>query len=349
MKWSVVVLIIFGLMAALAAAILIGTWRATSADSQNGKLSADTQVILANASLPAMSVVTSKDIIEKTIPKANLAEGYLSNPVQAIGNVLAVSVVEGQVLTKSCFVTDGSLPQLAAAIPRGMRAISIMLSNRAITGGLLYPGCVVDILASFRLPSKDRRRGQAISTTLLQGIHVLAVENVSVVSNEKDKKEYMNSKDRSGKKLMLTLMVNPEQAEALQLAREYGSVSVAMRNPLDRHLIDSDTTVLSGGQLAKFGSILAPAVLTAQQKEDLLEEGREPKKEDENKDFAGEQVPRWGVIVKRKPKEEDENEDFAGEQAPRWGVVVIRGQDVRTHQLDMPGNSINSRTGTKSW
>ena len=73
---------------------------------------------------------------------------------------------------------------MAAAIPHGMRAISIMFPNHAITGGLLYPGSIVDILASFRLPSKDRVRGKAISTTLLQGIQVLAVENISILMKD---------------------------------------------------------------------------------------------------------------------------------------------------------------------
>jgi pilus assembly protein CpaB len=302
-------------IAALATAILIGALRADPADSQGGKSSGDMQVILANTPLPAMSVITLRDIIEKAVPKNTLPEGYFTNSVQAVGKVLAVSVVEGQVLTKSCFVTEGSLSQLAAAIPPGMRAMSVMLSNRAITGGLLYPGCVVDILASFKLPSRDSSKGQAVSATLLQGIQVLAVENVSVVSSEKDKKAYMDSKNKSGKKLMVTLMVTPRQAEALQLAREYGSVSVSMRNPLDRFPIDEDTTVLSEGQLARFGSVLTPSVLTSKQKRDLLEKTRRPEKE---------------------YKKEYKNSDFAGKQAPQWGVMVIRGQDVRIHQLDIP-------------
>jgi pilus assembly protein CpaB len=304
MKWSILVLIVLGLLAAFSTAILIGSLRASPSGSSGKSSASDIEVALFTTSLPAMSVITSKHITISMASKKDLPDGYISEPVQIIGRILATPVVEGQILTKSCFVAKGSAAQLAAAIPYGMRAISIVVSNNSITGGLLYPGSVVDILASFRLSSKDRGKGQAISTTLLQGIQVLAVDNISVVSKRDDKKDSTRKASYSGNRTMrVTLMVNPRQAEALQLAQEYGRVSVAMRNPLDRNPVDSDTTVLSEGQLAKYGSMMTPAVLTSQQKIDFLEK----------------------IGRKEQPKE----------QSPRWGVTVIRGRDVQVQELDI--------------
>ncbi len=329
MKWSVIVLIVLGLLAAIATSILVATFRAAPSGSSAKGSSSNVEVILANTSLPAMTVITSKHIAVNTVSEEALPDGYFSNPVQVIGRVLATSVVEGQVFTKSCLVTDGSAAQLAAAIPHGMRAVSVMLSNQAITGGMLYPGSVVDILASFRLPSRDRSKGQAISTTLLQGIQVIVVDDISIVSRQDDKKSHENTRkyNNGNQKLMVTLMVNPRQAEALQLAREYGSVSVTMRNPLDRYPVDSDTTVLSEGQLAKFGSVMTPAVLTAQQRMDFLEEVRDSAEEIEG---DGKEEARHPIRERR------------AKSSQQWGVTVIRGRDVQMQQLDTPKQSVTS-------
>jgi len=329
MKWSVIVLIVLGLLAAFATSILVASFR-TAPSGSSAKGSSNVEVILANTSLPAMTVITSKHIAVNTVSEEALPDGYFSNPVQVLGRVLAVSVVEGQVLAKSCLVTDGSAAQLAAAIPHGMRAVSVMLSNRSISGGMLYPGSVVDILASFRLPSRDRSKGQAISTTLLQGIQVIAVDDRTIVSIQDDKKGPENTRkyNNGNQKMMVTLMVNPRQAEALQLAREYGSVSVTMRNPLDRYPVDSDTTVLSEGQLAKFGSVMTPAVLTPQQRMDFLEfEVRD----------SSEEIGEDGKEAARRPIRERRTES-----SQQWGVTVIRGKDVQLQQLDTSRQSITS-------
>ncbi|MHC4638241.1 MAG: Flp pilus assembly protein CpaB [Planctomycetota bacterium] len=320
MKWSIIILIVLGLLAAFATAVLVGVLQIKPTGSANGKLSSEVEIILTKTALPAMSVINSEDIITKTVPRAELTKGYCSNPAQVIGRVLAVSVVKDQVLTTSCFVSQGSLPQLAAAIPHGMRAISVILPNNTITGGLLYPGCIVDILASFRLPSRDRSKGQALSATLLQGIQILAVENVSVVSQKNDEQaSTKKGANNAAKKLTVTLMVNPRQAEALQLAREYGKLSVVMRNPLDRKTTDSDATILSEGQLAKFGDLLNPESLTEPEKDNLLDEiDNSMAEEDTGPVFMG--------VSKRKRE---------AKKAPRWGVTVIRGSDVQLQELDI--------------
>jgi len=180
----------------------------------------------------------------------------------------------------------------------------------------------VDVLASFKLSSRDQSKGQALSTTLLQGIQVLAVDNVSVVSKKDDRKDSTRKANYSGnRKIMVTLMVNPRQAEALQLAQEYGKISVAMRNPLDRNPVDGDTTVLSEGQLAKYGSMMTPAVLTSQRKTDFLEK-------------IGSSTRNVEKIVKDTKISSKAKEQPKG-RSPRWGVTVIRGRDVQVQELDI--------------
>ena len=248
-------------------------------------------------------------------------------------------MVEGQVLTESCFVTEGSGAQLAAALPHGMRAVSITLSGRAVSGGLLYPGCVVDVLASFSLPSVDRDRGQAISTTLLHGIQVLAVEDATIVSKRDDKKKSTLKGNRtSSGRVTIALMVDPRQAEALQLARDYGKISLAMRNPLDRYPVDIDATVLSEGRLAKLGSLMTPAVLASQQQGDT-EDSSEAAEEDRRRLLAAAGIDTYGQKEATRKAKRVEAEFATGKDqtrtSPQWGVTVIRGRDVVEQELDI--------------
>jgi len=304
MKWAIAALIILGVLAALFAGILVSALRFNSPASTNSSIDAD--VVLVTKSLPAMSVVTSSHVRKDTASKDKLPEGYLSSPAQAVGRVLAVPVVEGQVLTHYCFVTEGTAAQVAASLPDGMRAFSVALSGSAITGGLLYPGCVVDVLATFNLPRSER--GEAVSTTLLRGIQVLAVQNVSVVSQVSDadgKLSAVPTRTATGHQTV-TLMVDSKQAEALQLAVAYGKISLAMRNPLDKSPVDTEATVLSQGRLAKLGSALNPSDLAAQGEKDQLTE---------------DPLETNAALPAKKPS---------------WSMTVIRGREVKEQDLDIP-------------
>jgi pilus assembly protein CpaC len=259
MKWTIVILVVFGVISAIATTILVNVLR----HNTSGDLSSEIEVLVASRSIPAMSIITSSHINKNKIARKFLPEGYLTDPSQAIGRVLSKPIVENQVLTKYCFITDSGGAQLASSLPQGMRAVSVPVSSHSVMGGLLYPGCIVDVLATFPLTYTEHETGQAISTTLLQGIQVLAVQDVSVVSKPEPEKGALDTrKGTSYGALTVTLMVNSKQAEALQLASENGHIMLAMRNPFDKQSIDPAATVLSEGQLAKLGSNLPATVLS---------------------------------------------------------------------------------------
>jgi Flp pilus assembly protein CpaB len=197
----------------------------------------------------------------------------------------------------------------------------------------------VDILASFKLPSQQRAKGQALSTTLLQGIQVLAVDDITVVSNEEQKQGAIGD-NTSGKKLMVTFMVDPKQAEALQLAREYGSVSVAMRNPLDQYVFSSEATLLSEGQLAKFSSLMTPAALAAEQRKTPASRMR---------NIDGRITDTEGGDGETEAGLEGEEDYYAEDvdQTSTWDITVIRGKDVKVQEMEMPGQEEEAAEGNE--
>ncbi|MHC4741903.1 MAG: Flp pilus assembly protein CpaB [Planctomycetota bacterium] len=335
MKWSVTILITLGLLAGLSAAILVKFMRSDGTDDTV----AETQVVLVSEDLSPMTILKSSHLTVKSVAKNKLPEGCLTDPVQAVGKILAVPVVKEQMLTESCFVKDGSRAQVAAMLPEGMRAVSLSLSSSSISGGLLYPGCVVDVLASFRLSSSSER-GQALSTTLLRSIQVLAVEGDSVVS-QKEEGEKKPTTARAGQnKLTVTLMVDPRQAEALQLASGQGTISLALRNPLDTTPVDTEAMVLSQGRLAELGSAMAAAVITDETNNGNVEGNEAP----ENETIFGSAMSTGsdGGTAAAKPASQKNVREAVNKGKLSWPVKIIRGTKVQQQDLDLPEVKISA-------
>jgi hypothetical protein len=176
---------------------------------------------------------------------------------------------------------------------------------------------------------------------MLRGIQVLAVSGDSVISNP-DEEEGGSKKRTNSRGTLVTLMVDPKQAEALQLAVENGSISLSLRNPLDRNEFELEGTVLSQGRLAHFGSMLTPTVSPAVPNEQRLSE--QPLSNDNPQDptqaynIFGTNVP------VQQPKSEGKNQT---REYPRWGITVIRGQQTKVEELDVSGNEADGTTAKK--
>ncbi|MHC4758893.1 MAG: Flp pilus assembly protein CpaB, partial [Planctomycetota bacterium] len=211
-----------------------------------------------------------------------------------------------------------------------MRAVSVMLPKEAVSGGLLYPGCVVDVIASFRLSGAYKDKGQAISTTLLHAVQVLAVDKKTIVSKQENLPK-STTPQRSSGRITVTLMVDPKQAEALQLAIRHGTISLAMRNPLDKYAVDIDPTVLSEGRLARLGSMLDSTVAVSQNEGDLaamlaMIDPNDPNYEqmmtNTSDVYSQGQQQAFGGFFSETP------------QSSNWLVTVIRGAEVKEEEIE---------------
>ena len=334
MKWGIIILVVLGVVAAACAALLVGAIGGGSSAAAKGPTGIE--VAVAKRSLPAMTVITLDYVAKQAVPKNDLpqGQGLLANPARVIGRILAVPVVEGQVLTESCFISDGAGAQLVAAIPDGMRAVTLNLNSRAVPDALfLYPGSVVDVLFSFKLSS--RSVGEAGSLTILSGIQVLAVDGESVVSNPEQEAKAKMRPASSG--LQVTLLVDQKQAEALQVLADNGNISLTIRNPLDKSVGDMQATVLSQGQLARLSSLLTAKGVAAPQKERAMQDwlaAQLLRPKDPNGQADGNDTS----ITPMPAPQPQSSEEYQAPKRPRWGVEVIRGRETKTEEFDAPGS-----------
>ena len=356
MKLGIIILVVLGLIAAACAALLVGvlgTGSSTRVEAASG-----IEVAVAKRSLPAVTVITLEHVAKQAVGKNDLpqGQGLLANPTRVIGRILAVPVVEGQVLTESCFVSDGMGAQLAAAIPEGMRAVTLSLSSRALPDALLlYPGSVVDVLFSFKFSGRDIK-GEAGCLTILSGIQVLVVQGDSVVANP-EQEGAAKTRRSGGGGLQVTLLVDPKQAEALQVLADNGNISLTIRNPLDKTKGDMQTMVLSQGQLARLSSLLTAEGVAAPQRERELQDwlasqvlgAKDPNQAKQpNPAKPTEGGKGGGVFGPIAPAAQPPFEEQSPSRPnPQWQIEVIRGSVKETKEFEVQASDNSGQNGEK--
>jgi pilus assembly protein CpaB len=258
MRVAVMVLIVLGLVAAGAAAMLV---RALKSEVPNKDGVARVSVLVADVNLPARTRLTRQHVMVEQVPQGSLPQGYLSDQTQAVGKVLKVPVIKGQPLTLAHLIAKDSIDDL---LRPGMLAFPAPLPRRSTSTDLLYPGCIVDVFATF--PLRSSSKGEAVVTPLLQNIQILAVEDNTVIppANEKEGTEAAARKRTasSSMNVMVTLEVTARQAAALQLVLEQGTLGLAMRNPNDKSINPMEPMIVKEGQLTSASQTLDPQTLT---------------------------------------------------------------------------------------
>jgi pilus assembly protein CpaB len=250
MRWTILGLLFVGIIAAAAAALLAVAIQAkgnTGTHVDPGSEQVD--VLIASQDLSAMTQVEAEMLKVTKVARSHLPEKSYSVASEVIGQILIGDIKQGQMLSEKLFANADSNLKVVQALKPGERAMAVMLTSESGIEDLLYPGCVVDVVASIRVPRDDGDGGtidQYISTTPIKAVQVLAVGKRSII----DRDGGQNSGGGDSKRgRMVTLKVNSDEAQALQLAATQGQISVALRNPLDKGTEDIPGTTI--GQFAK--------------------------------------------------------------------------------------------------
>lgn len=145
------------------------------------------------------------------------------------GSIARAPFVMGEPVREAKLVKAKGSGFMAAILPAGMRAISTEINAETSAGGFILPNDHVDVILSRR--NKDADKGGSdgqVSETILTNVRVLAIDQ--------------NVEEKNGQKVVVgktaTLELAPQQAETLALARQQGSLSLALRS-----IVDSGSTV----------------------------------------------------------------------------------------------------------
>lgn len=202
MKWSILGLFVLGVLAAVASVVLMLSFRtrgavqpeleAKTAEQQEAR---KVQVLVAAVDLGLRDVIDADDVTEQTVEEGAAPSGSFSDPVQVVGKVLILPMAKGQPFRAECFATDESGLLLASALAPGSRAVSVTLSDDMGIEDLLFPGCMVDVIATVEMESPVSGK-VPVSFTLLEKVMVLGVGTSTIVLGSTESSD--GGRDRPG-------------------------------------------------------------------------------------------------------------------------------------------------------
>jgi pilus assembly protein CpaB len=202
-------------------------------------------LVVAAVKLPYGSVLLPEHV--KTVEWASTVrpEGSFTDPQAVLGRAIIDGLVPGEPVLESRLAPKDAGGGLASVIPKGKRAVSVRVNEIIGVAGFVLPRTRVDVLVSV---NPGGEKGRSASKMILQNVEVLAAGQ-KIEQDSDGKPETVN---------VITLLVDPEEAEKLTLASHEGEVQLALRNSLD---LDAVTT--SGANLSAMvqdGKRAAPRV-----------------------------------------------------------------------------------------
>lgn len=154
-------------------------------------------------------------------PGGSVPAGAFLDAADLKDRVLRVNLQRDEPILDGKLAPVGTKGGLSAVIAEGKRAITVRVNDVVGVAGFALPGNYVDVVVNTRDDRKPKD-DQSISKIVLEKILVLAVGEEA-------------SRDETKPKVVkaVTLEVTPEQAEAIDLARSVGQLSLVLRNQVD--------------------------------------------------------------------------------------------------------------------
>lgn len=218
----------------LTLAILLGlgaAWSAHRATSGSGPVIAaeveTVSVVVARLDIATASILDSTALTTTEWPREHLPAGALTATADVSGRVARRPIAAGEPVLESALYERGVEGGLGAVINPAHRAISVKVDSVVGVAGFVKPGSRVDVLATLR--RVDREKAIPQSKVFLQDVRVLAIDQKLEEARD-GKPELVN---------VVTLEVEPEQAELLIYAAHEGRLQLALRTPGDEHRLET--------------------------------------------------------------------------------------------------------------
>src|ERR1019366_1197803 len=184
------------------------------------------QVVVSSKPLPLGTRLQAGDLKLVTWPANQPVQGMYTRIEDCVNRAVITSMVENEPLLEGKLAPREGGAGLSATIPDGMRAVSVMVNEVIDVAGFVVPGTMVDVLVTGA--SASGGMNTTITRTFLENIRVLAAGQKIEI-------------DRDGKPQavpVITLLVTPEEANALTMASTQGRIQLALRNTMDSKKVE---------------------------------------------------------------------------------------------------------------
>jgi pilus assembly protein CpaB len=184
-------------------------------------------VIVAASDLDVGAELKAEDLHVIEWPANAVPKDSFSNPAEVIGRGLIYPVIQNEPLLPNKLSSKEAGAGLPPAIPPGLRAVSVRVNEVIGVAGYVLPGTRVDVVVTV---SPSGQSQDMTSKVILTNVQVLAAG--TKIERDTDKNKPMPV-------TVVTLLVNPDEAERLTLASSEGKIQLALRNPLDTQIVST--------------------------------------------------------------------------------------------------------------
>jgi pilus assembly protein CpaB len=193
------------------------------------------KVVVAQVDILEGTAIEENMITEIEVPKKFQQPGAFESSREVVGQIAAVPIKQGAQVLGTAMTGVGR--NLATKIPRGMRGISVAVTDVTGVSSLVAANNYVDVLATVKLGSAPGSSNQrTFVTTLFQNVLVLAVG--SDLGEVRTRPKGSGGNDALGaiaqqereKFSTVTLALTPQQAQDLILAQDVGDLTLALRS-----------------------------------------------------------------------------------------------------------------------
>jgi len=216
-----VVMLVLSVVIGLGATILAAGWISQQASVPS------TKVVVAAADIQLGSRLSSQMLKTVDWPAGSIPAGATTKAETLEDRVVKTSVLRGEPILEAKLAPVGTKGGLSAVIPEGKRAMTVRVNDVIGVAGFALPGNYVDIVINTQLDGAGGA-GRQISKIVLENILVLAVAQEA--NRDETKPRVVNA---------VTLELTPEQAEKLDLARSVGTLSLVLRNQIDKDGVET--------------------------------------------------------------------------------------------------------------
>lgn len=216
-------LILLAIIAGLLASV--GVSRLLLGGHSNGS-----SIVVASHALDPGQTLSPNDLKTIAWPSDSRPGDSFGSIDKLVGRVVRQAVYPGELIMNTDLAAEGARGGLASTIEPGKRAITVRVNDVIAVAGFAFPGSYVDVLVSAKNPG-----GEQFSKIVLHRVKILAIAQDT--SADPTKPKVVNA---------VTLELAPDEAEELDLARSVGTLSLVLRNELDKQPVGASGALLEG-------------------------------------------------------------------------------------------------------
>ncbi|MFI5337951.1 MAG: Flp pilus assembly protein CpaB, partial [Opitutales bacterium] len=209
------------LVASLAWGLVVATvfYRVAGGGGGRTRAAAQKAVVVAARDLPQGVTLGREWVKLRQVPEDLFPAGGFTRVEDVLDRPVISAMQAEEPVVETRIAARGSGMGLAPLIPSGMRAIAVRVNDVVGVAGFVLPGMRVDVLVTGRPPG----RADTSTRTVLQNIAVLSAGQTTQT----------DGKSQSINTPVVTLLVTPNDAEALTLANNEGHIQLVLRNSSD--------------------------------------------------------------------------------------------------------------------